>query len=60
MPKHPLRPRLSCPEIREKIDEAVLLAEIGANDDYRKREIIDVVPARVFAFALTFAFATHP
>jgi len=43
-PKHPLL-RLSCLEISEKINEAVLLAKIGANNDYRKREIIGVAPA---------------
>lgn len=36
-----------CLEISEEINEAVLLAEIGANNDYRKREIIGVVHARI-------------
>lgn len=33
----------------QEINEAVLLAEIGANNDYRKREIIGIVPARIRA-----------
>lgn len=37
---------LSCPGISEKINEAVLLVEIGANNDYRKREIIAIVRSR--------------
>lgn len=57
--KHPLRFRLSSVtgEISEEINEAMLLAEIGANNDYRKREIISVVLARLFTFALAFALA---
>lgn len=36
-----------CLEISEEINKAVLLAKIGANNDYRKRKIISVViPAR--------------